>query len=52
MASLAVGAVRSGPAARVADVCVFITLNLAQFLIVGYVALRSRRQRRAPEPAT
>ena len=51
MASLAIDAVRSGQAARVLDVCVFIALNLAQFLVLGYLALRSRRQRRAPEPA-
>jgi riboflavin transporter FmnP len=49
--SLCVGAVRTGQLRREADISIFLVLNLAQFLFLGYLMLRDRRRRRAPRLA-
>jgi hypothetical protein len=51
MASLCIDAFRAGQPAREADVCVFIALNVAQVAVIGYLMLRDRRRRHAPQLA-
>lgn len=51
MVSMCIDAFRLGQPAREADVCVFIALNVAQVAVIGYLLLRDRRRRHAPQLA-